>query len=382
MTKFFRQVYQWLDERLDLVDLTAPLRHKTVPVHYYSYWYYLGGITLFLFAIQVVTGGLLLLYYRPGANEAFESVQYIMTQVQFGWLIRSVHSWAANLMIFTALAHMFSVLFLRAYRKPRELTWVSGMVLLFLAMGFGFSGYLLPWNELSFFATKVGTEVVGQVPLVGKWIMVFLRGGEEVTGATLNRFFGFHVAVLPALATVLLVIHLALIQRQGISVPPGMEPAMHVLRHLRKEDPAAAEFWLKQAGVQPVGREMKFFPNFLLRELMAWYVALGVLGALAAFVPWELGTKADPFSSAPAGIRPEWYFMFMFQTLKLLPAKIGFVDGELVGVLAFGVAGFIWLLLPFFEPHGRGRAAKWITGAGVFGLAYIVVMTIYGYLAK
>ena len=382
MTKFFRKVYQWLDERLDLVDLTAPLRHKTVPVHYYSYWYYLGGITLFLFAIQVVTGGLLLLYYRPGANEAFESVQYIMTQVQFGWLIRSVHSWAANLMIFTALAHMFSVLFLRAYRKPRELTWVSGMVLLFLAMGFGFSGYLLPWNELSFFATKVGTEVVGQVPLVGKWIMVFLRGGEEVTGATLNRFFGFHVAVLPALATVLLVIHLALIQRQGISVPPGMEPAMHVLRHLRKEDPAAAEFWLKQAGVQPVGREMKFFPNFLLRELMAWYVALGVLGALAAFVPWELGTKADPFSSAPAGIRPEWYFMFMFQTLKLLPAKIGFVDGELVGVLAFGVAGFIWLLLPFFDPHGRGRAAKWITGAGVFGLAYIVVMTIYGYLAK
>ena len=107
-----------------------------------------------------------------------------MTRVQFGWLMRSIHSWAANLMILTAFAHMFSVVFLRAYRKPRELTWISGMLLLFLALGFGFSGYLLPWNTLAFFATKVGTEIAGQVPLVGHRMMVFLRGGEEVTGAT------------------------------------------------------------------------------------------------------------------------------------------------------------------------------------------------------
>src|SRR5512146_654555 len=198
------RVHHWLDERLDLKDTLAPLEHKTVPMHKLSYWYFLGGITLFLFMIQVCTGILLLLYYRPGANEAFESVQYIMTRVQFGWLIRSIHSWAANLMVFTAIAHMFSVLFLRAYRKPRELTWVSGMVLLFLVMGFGFSGYLLPWNMLAFFATKVGTEITGQVPIVGKPLMIFLRGGDDVTGATLTRFFGFHVAVLPGLATILL----------------------------------------------------------------------------------------------------------------------------------------------------------------------------------
>src|ERR1035441_3913501 len=111
---------------------------------------------------------------RPGASEAFESVQYIMTQVRFGWLIRSIHSWSANLMIFTAFAHMFSVLFLKAYRKPRELTWISGVILLFLVMGFGFSGYLLPWNTLAFFATKVGTEITGQVPLVGKPMMILL----------------------------------------------------------------------------------------------------------------------------------------------------------------------------------------------------------------
>ena len=172
------RVRGWLDERFGWDALLAPLRHKTVPIHKLSYWYFFGGITLFLFGIQVCTGILLLLYYRPSSNEAFESVQYIMTRVQFGWLVRSIHSWSANLMIFTAFVHMFSVLFLGAYRKPRELTWVTGMILLLLTMGFGFSGYLLPWNTLAFFATKVGTEIAGQIPLVGKSMMVFLRGGD------------------------------------------------------------------------------------------------------------------------------------------------------------------------------------------------------------
>src|SRR5207245_2388463 len=190
---------------------------------------------------------------------------------------------------------MFSVLFLKAYRKPGELTWVSGVILLVLVMGFGFSGYLLPWNSLAFFATKVGTEITGQVPIIGKPLMIFLRGGEEVTGATLTRFFGFHVAVLPGIATLLLAMHLLLVQHLGMSVPPGLERAI-------------AE------GREPA-RRMRFFPNFLLRDMMGWYAALGVLGALAALFPWELGTKADPFAPAPAGIHTEWYFLFMFQTL-------------------------------------------------------------------
>ena len=352
----------WLDERFHWAELVAPLKKKTVPVHKLSYWYFLGGITLFLFIIQVCTGILLLLYYRPGANEAFESVQYIMTRVRFGWLVRSIHSWAANLMIFTAFAHMFSVMFLKSYRKPRELTWISGMVLLFLAMGFGFSGYLLPWNTLAFFATKVGTEIAGQVPIVGHSLMVFLRGGEDVTGATLTRFFGFHVAVLPGLATVFILIHLALVQYFGISVPPKVEERW-------KASPNEA-------------REMKFFPNFALREIMAWYIGLGVLGALAAILPWGLGTKADPFAPAPAGIRPEWYFMFMFQTLKEIPAKVWFVDGEVLGILVFGSAAVLWTFLPFFDQLGRGRGRKYVMGAGVFAVCYIIAMTIYGYLAK
>jgi len=355
-------VRDWLDERFGWAELTAPIRHKKVPIHRLSYWYFLGGITLFLFLIQVCTGILLLLYYRPSANEAFESVQYITTQVQFGWLVRSIHSWSANLMILTAFAHMFSVLFLRAYRKPRELTWVTGAVLLFLALGFGFSGYLLPWNTLAFFATKVGTEVAGQVPFIGKWIVVFLRGGEDVTGATLGRFFGFHVAVLPGLATVLLGAHLLLVQKFGISVPPSVE----------KE-------WIENPRAV---REMHFFPNFLMREMIAWYIALGVLGALAALAPWGLGTKADPFAPAPAGIKPEWYFLFMFQTLKVLPSKLLFVDGEIVGVLAFGLAGMVWLLLPFLERRHWHWGRALITGFGVFAIAYIASMTVYGYVAR
>jgi quinol-cytochrome oxidoreductase complex cytochrome b subunit len=358
----FTAIRRWLDERLDWDDLTAPLRHKTVPAHRLSYWYFLGGITLFLFVIQVLTGILLLLYYRPSANEAFESVQYITTRVKFGWLIRSIHAWSANLMIFTAFAHMFSVLFLKAYRKPRELTWVSGVLLLFLVLCFGFSGYLLPWNTLAFFATKVGTAIAGQVPIIGKPLMIFLRGGQDVTGATLTRFFGFHVAVLPGLATLLILLHLLLVQRFGISIPPKLEAQ-----------------WTANPSAR---REMKFFPNFLLRELMAWYVALGVLGALAAIFPWNLGVKADPFVSAPAGIKPEWYFLFMFQTLKLIPSKVWFIDGEVLGVLAFGLVALLWLLLPFFESDQPSRTKAWITGLGVFALAYMAGMSVYGLLAK
>ena len=357
MGSLYRRTLAWLDERFGAGSIEEFLRHKTVPVHRHTLWYYFGGMTLFLFIIQLLTGILLLLYYRPTPNDAFESVQYMMTQVRFGWLIRSVHSWSANLMIFTAFVHMFSVYFLKAYRKPRELTWVSGMLLLFIVMGFGFSGYLLPWNTLAFFATKVGTEMAGSVPIVGKWLLVFLRGGEEVTGATLTRFFGFHVAVLPGLATLLLATHLLLVQQLGMSVPPGVERAI-------------AE------GREPA-RSMPFFPNFLLRDIIGWYAALGVLGALAAIFPWELGTKADPFASAPAGIRPEWYFLFMFQTLKYLPAKVLFLDGELLGLFGFSAAALVWVAVPFLDRRiGFGRVTRFFTGLGVFALGYMIVLSL------
>ena len=181
----------WLEERLGLRAIREFLAHKTVPVHSATMWYYFGGITLFLFVIQVLTGILLLLYYRPTATEAYESVQFIMTRVQFGWLVRSIHSWSANLMIFAAFVHMFSVVFLRSYRRPREVTWLSGIALLGLALGFGFSGYLLPWNTISYFATKVGTDMAASLPVVGPTLARFLRGGEDVGGRHPDAFLRF-----------------------------------------------------------------------------------------------------------------------------------------------------------------------------------------------
>lgn len=352
----------WLDERLDLSAIRHFVAEKGVPVHAHKVWYYLGGITLFLFGVQVVTGILLLLYYRPSAEEAYESVQFIVTQVEFGWLIRNVHSWSANLLIAAAVAHLFSVFFLKAYRKPRELTWLSGVVLLLLLLAFGFSGYLLPWNELSFFATKVGTGIAGSVPIVGRFLMRLLRGGDDVTGATLSRFYGLHVAILPAIATLLVVMHLLLVQRQGMSVPPDVE---------------------RRLGPGERIRQMKFFPHYVLRDVMAWYVALALLAALAAFYPWELGRKADPFAVVPPGIRPEWYFVAMFHTLKLIPSHVLGFEGERVGVMAFGLAAVLLLCVPFIDRRAsRAEPGRLFTILGVAGLVYFVAFTILGYLAK
>ena len=344
---------RWLRERLPLAPAAEFLAHKTVPMHRFSVVYYFGGMTLFFFLVQVVTGILLMLYYRPSAEEAFESVQFVMTTVPFGWLIRSLHSWSANLMVFFAFVHLATVFFAKAYRRPRELTWITGCLLLFLALGFGFSGYLLPWNQLAFFATKVGTDIAGSVPVIGEWLLRFLRGGERVTGGTLSRFYGWHVAILPALTVALLGLHLMLVQIQGMSVPPAAE---------------------REASRR---RPMRFFPDFALRDLFGWTLALAALAALAALFPWELGEKADPFAPAFKDIRPEWYFMFMFETLKLVPGgEVLGIEYEAIPILLFGLGGLALLLVPFVDRGGRGR---WLTAAGALALVYVVGMTAVGY---
>ena len=344
----------WMAERLPLREIEAAIRHKTVPLHRYSLWYFLGGMALFFFIVQVVTGILLLLYYRPSATEAYDSVQFIMTRVPFGWLVRSIHSWSANLMVAAVVVHLASVLYLKAYRRPRELTWVSGVLLFFLTLGFGFTGYLLPWNELAFFATRVGTDIAGAVPLVGGGVVRFLRGGPDVSGATLTRFYGVHVAVLPALATALLGLHLALVQYHGMSVPPSV-------------DAEAARTGRRV-------RAMPFVPHFALRDLFGWTVALALLAGLSAFLPWELGTKADPFAPAPAGIRPEWYFLWMFQALKYMPAHVLGINGELVAITVFGLGGIALLMLPFLD-RGTPRAGRMVTWAATGALLFMGLMT-------
>jgi cytochrome b6 len=350
----------WLDHRVGLSGLRHVVEDKAVPVHRHGAWYYFGGMTLFFFLVQVSTGILLMLYYRPSSEEAYESVQFLVTQVPFGWLVRSIHSWSANLMIAAAFVHLFSVLFLKAYRPPRELTWLSGFALFALALGFGFSGYLLPWNKLAYFATRVGTDIASALPIVGSAMVRFLRGGDHVTGGTLSRFYGWHVAILPALAASFLALHLLLVQRHGMSVPPSIE----------REKPRGT-------------RTMRFVPDFLLRDLFGWTLALGVLAALAALYPWELGEKADAFAPAPADIRPEWYFMFMFQTLKLVPGgEIAGIENEAIAILAFGAVGAAAFALPFLDRGivARGRSPL-VTALAAAALTFVVVLTAIGYHA-
>ena len=352
------KIENWLNDRYDIKPLQNLIKRKKVPVHKFSLFYYLGGITLFLFIVQVITGILLLMYYKPGEDSAFESVRFIVTEVSFGWLIRNIHSWAANLMIFFAFAHMFSVFFTKAYEKPRELTWVSGMILLALAMFFGFSGYLLPWNELAFFATKIGTDIAGIVPFIGNDIKEVLRGGDEVTDATLSRFYGIHVAILPLITTIFLVMHLFFVQKQGMHEPASFKK----LQEEKKQ-------------------YTPFFPNFALKDALLWIIVFNILIFLALIFPWELGLKADSFAPAPAGIKPEWYFMFMFQTLKFIPAHVLFIEGEVLGVLTFGLAGLIWMLLPFIKVREKPNAKiQLMTLIGIFIVAFIVIMTLLGYI--
>jgi quinol-cytochrome oxidoreductase complex cytochrome b subunit len=349
-------VYSWIDERLGVNDILAFAKKKTVPLHEHSFWYYWGGLSLFFFIIQALTGVLLLVYYRPGAD-AFESVRQITYQMQFGWLIRSAHSWSANLMIFCIFVHMFSVFFMKAYRKPREFGWFTGMGLLTVVMVFGFSGYLLPMDELAYFATKVGLQIPGSVPVIGPALADMVRGGPDVNEFTVQRFFALHVVVLPAVFLGLLGLHLWLVQKHGNAVPE-----------------AEAQ---KPAGER---RVIPFFPNFLAKDLAMWLIALNVLAVMASLFPWDLGKPADALTAAPRGIHPEWYFMSPFQTLKWLGDWFPGALGEALGVGAFNVGIILWVLIPFYDgttaAGRRGRLAHYF-GLGV--LSAVAITTIAGY---
>jgi cytochrome b6 len=358
----FDRIRGFFVERLGVETAMALATHKIVPIHRSSPFYFLGGMALFLFVIQLVTGMLLALYYKPSSDLAFESVRAIMTEVDFGWLIRSIHSWSANLLIGVLFLHILTTYMMRAYRRPREMTWVTGMFLFFLFLAFGFSGYLLPWNELAFFATRVGTALVGVVPLVGDQLLLWARAGENVTGETLVRFYALHIAIFPVIAFGLLGVHLYLVQQHGMSTPHKV---------------------IDEYGSEQNVPGMPFFPHFLLRDMVGWYLALAILAALAALFPWELGKEADPFGSAPQGIKPEWYFLFMFQALKHLPSHVLGLEGELVGVLFFGFCGLVVVLVPFLDRNAeQGGPRRILNSLAATAVVFFIVMTAWGLIEK
>lgn len=352
------KVQDYLVDRLGLQEAILTAKKKTVPDHKHSFWYYWGGISLFCFLIQVVTGILLMIYYRPGP-ESFESVRQITYEIHFGWLIRSVHNWSAALFLLSVFVHMFSVFFMKAYRQPRELGWLTGIVLLLIGMTFGFSGYLLPMDELSFFATKVGLEIPNSIPVIGPPIANLLRGGLEVGEFTVQRFFALHAVILPILYLPLLGAHLWMVQKHGNALPPSEE-----------SKPAEQR------------KSMPFFPNFLAKDLGMWLITLNVISLLAAVFPWQLGPPADPLGAAPDGIKPEWYFMSQFATLKILGQIFPGMTGEAIGMSLFTLGLVLWILVPFFDKDkANGKRGRQVTYFGIFVIAVLVLTTLWGYVA-
>ena len=215
------KVISWLDERLGLAGIYGTVLDRKVPK--VNWWFTLGSASLFLFTMQAITGIFLTIYYVPSPDHAYDSIQYIMTGVPFGWLIRGIHHWGATLMVIFVFAHMLRTFFFATYKYPRELTWLTGVVLLLCTLGMGFTGYLLPWNQKAYWATTVGTEIPGTIPVIGPFITSVLRGGPDLSGVTLARFFSVHIWVLPAVIGAMIFVHMYLLIRLGISAIPDKE---------------------------------------------------------------------------------------------------------------------------------------------------------------
>jgi len=218
MTTRTTQLLDWLDERTGLLAIWNTVFDRKVPK--VNWWYTLGSATLFVAIMQAATGIFLSVYYVPTPEEAYASIEYIMDDVAFGWLVRGMHHWGATLMVILVFLHMLRVFFYAAYKYPREVTWITGVLLLLVTLGLGFTGYLLPWNQRSYWATAVGSSIVATIPLIGEFLMRVLRGGDDLTFLTLSRFYGVHIWFLPAALFSLIGIHLYLVIRNGISWVP------------------------------------------------------------------------------------------------------------------------------------------------------------------
>lgn len=215
------KVIDWLDERLGLQGIYSTVLDRKVPK--VNWWFTLGSASLFLFVMQTLTGIFLTVYYVPSPDHAYDSIQFIMTGVPFGWLIRGIHHWGASLMVIFVFAHMLRTFFFGAYKYPRELTWMTGAVLLLATVGMGFTGYLLPWNQRAYWATTVGTQIAGAVPVIGPYITQVMRGGTDLSAVTLARFFSIHIWFLPVVIGAMIGVHMYLIIRLGIAGVPGKE---------------------------------------------------------------------------------------------------------------------------------------------------------------
>jgi cytochrome b6 len=344
-----------LRERLpfEKINVENMVTKKSVPVHQMSWAYYFGGLALFFFTIQLITGLLLLFYYEATVSDAYLSVHYITHIVPFGGIIRNMHSWSSSGMILSVVLHLITTFAMKAFQKPRELTWLSGVIMLAIVMTFGFTGYLLPWHQIAVNATKVGlqtVELVGDLlpGPIADWpriIKEIVQGGPAVGQATLSRFYALHVVVLPLGLLGILGFHLFSVQLHGMS--KGVD--------------------------KPTGKEEKFFPDFILKDLRTWVVAFFVLLIVAICLPFDsffsfpLFGPFDALSSTPDGIKPEWYFLFLYYPLELLPFALVMI---IAGAGKLGLIATPWIF--------QGSSRKTLTTLAILMVAYLLVMTLFG----
>jgi len=334
LINIFRHIYYWIDVRLGTHEIINEKRTGYLLPRNVNAWYSLGSVLLVIFALQIITGLLLMLYYVPNVDKAFTSVSFIMNEIPLGRLIRLFHAVGSSMMILVLLLHMLSVLFMGSYKSPRELHWLTGFILFLMAMGISLTGYLLPWNQLSFWATTVATDCVSAIPAVGRYLVELLRGGKLVGSHTLGRFYTLHVGLLPATITILIGIHLFLIQRTGVSTPPfGLEDTTNSWKN--------GKFIYEE---HPGG--IPFFPNFFLQDMISISLYMACFMALVfffpnLFIPSTSYMPANPLVT-PAHIKPEWYFLANYQTLKLFPS-------EIIGIIVQVLAMTFLALLPFID---------------------------------
>ncbi len=349
----------YLDERMSFFAVRKffiKQMYKRLPPHT-GWMHVFGSLALLTFVSQFVTGILLLLYYRPTLKEAHESIKYITGDVPYGWLIRQLHAWGATVMMLAVVLHMTRTYFMASFKKPRELTWLIGVVIFIATMLFGFTGYLLPWNQLSYWATTVGTEVVAAVPWVGEHLKQVLLGGPSVGQETLSRFFLIHVTLLPWLLVTLIAVHLVFMRLHNLST----------LEDVGKEVPFQPE-----SGVP-------FWPVHMAKESLVAMGCFGLLLSLSIFSPWEIGEPADP-SVTPQGIKPEWYFLPTYQLLKYFSGPMG----KFLGIMVSGVPFILLFLWPFIE-RGPGRhpsRRKWAVRLGYVAVFLALAFGLLGHLSE
>ncbi|MEK7269042.1 MAG: cytochrome b N-terminal domain-containing protein [Nitrospirota bacterium] len=338
-----RSVYNWLDERLKLTPIRVALLEEPIPGGA-SWIYVFGSVTLFAFLLQMVTGMFLMLSYAPTADHAYESVRYIQEEVPFGAFIRGLHHWGASLMMVAIGLHMLQVFLYGAYKRPREMMWLVGVVLFLITLAFGFSGYLLPWDQRAYWATQVGINIVGTIPVIGDTLVRIIRGGQTLGTMTLSRFFALHTVFLPWLLMALVALHLIILRRVGPAGPWDAARASAITE----------PFWPKQVAM----------------DAIAMFVAFVILVGLALGLPPSLADRANPSDTTFTPV-PEWYFLFYYELLKYFRGP-----WEIVGTVVLPVLFFALLfLLPFLDRRPERRPFSRPIAIGAGGALLVVVFT-------